>query len=65
MRKRAKPKKSRQPRPLNEVMHPNAAGIDIGAEESYVAVPEDRDAQPVRKFGCFTEDLHALANWLT
>jgi transposase len=46
-------------------MHPNAAGIDIGAEESYVAVPEDRDAQPVRTFGCFTEDLHALAHWLT
>ena len=67
MRQHAKPKKkkSHQRRRANEVMHPNAAGIDIGAEESYVAVPEDRDEQPVRKFGCFTEDLHALANWLT
>jgi transposase len=42
----------------------NAAGIDIGSEEHFVAVPEDRDEQPVRKFRCFTADLHALAQWL-
>lgn len=64
MRKPVKPRKSHEARP-NEVMHPHAAGIDIGAEESWVAVPEDRDERPVRKFACFTEDLHALANWLT
>src|SRR5262245_17384710 len=45
-------------------VNPNAAGIDCGATEHYVAVPEDRDAQPVRKFGTFTADLVALANWL-
>lgn len=42
----------------------NAAGIDCGATEHYVAVPEDRDARPVRKFGTFTADLIALVNWL-
>ena len=42
----------------------NAACIDIGSEEHFVAVPEDRDEQPVRKFRCFTADLHALAQWL-
>ena len=42
----------------------NAAGIDIGSEEHFVAVPEDRDERPVRKFRCFTADLHALAQWL-
>jgi transposase len=42
----------------------NAAGIDCGATEHYVAVPEDRDAEPVRKFGTFTADLHTLCNWL-
>jgi len=42
----------------------NAAGIDIGSAEHFVAVPEDRDKQPVRKFRCFTADLHALAQWL-
>ncbi len=42
----------------------NAAGIDIGSEEHWVAVPEDRDEKPVRCFGCFTSDLHAMANWL-
>lgn len=42
----------------------NAAGIDIGAMEIFIAVPADRDAQPVRKFTTFTEDLLAAADWL-
>jgi len=42
----------------------NAAGIDIGSEEHWVAVPQDRDENPVRLFGCFTSDLHAMAKWL-
>ena len=43
---------------------PNAAGIDIGAREIYVAVPPDRDERPVRVFQTFTEDLQAMARWL-
>lgn len=46
------------------VMRPNAAGIDIGANEIYVAVPADRDPQCVRSFPTFTQDLYALADWL-
>jgi transposase len=46
------------------VLQPNAAGIDIGATEIYVCVPLDRDPEPIRRFGTFTEDLHALASWL-
>ena len=42
----------------------NAAGIDIGSAEHYVAVPEDRDERPVRVFTCFTPDLHRMAQWL-
>ena len=42
----------------------NAAGVDIGATEIYIAVPGDRDPQPVRHFSTFTEDLHAAAAWL-
>jgi hypothetical protein len=45
-------------------VHPDAAGIDLGAREHYVAVPEDRDAHPVRHFSCFTPDLFAMADWL-
>ena len=37
-----------------------AAGLDIGAEEIWACVPAERDAQPVRVFGTFTPDLHAL-----
>jgi transposase len=47
-----------------EVVHRDAAGIDIGSEQHYVAVGPDRDAEPVRTFGCFTEDLRRLARWL-
>jgi transposase len=46
------------------VLRPNAAGVDIGAREIFVAVPADRDSQPVRSYATFTEDLHRLADWL-
>ena len=47
-----------------EVVHPMAAGIDVGNSEHWVAVPPHLDAEPVRTFGCFTADLVALADWL-
>jgi len=47
------------------ILHPHAAGIDIGATEIYACVPLDRDPQPIRRFGTFTADLLALAAWLT
>jgi len=48
-------------RPLLEA---NAAGIDIGAREIFVAVPADRDENPVRVFPTFTADLDEMARWL-
>jgi hypothetical protein len=36
------------------ILEPDAAGIDIGAEEIYVAVPPDRDEQATRRFSSFT-----------
>jgi hypothetical protein len=47
-----------------EVIHPDAAGIDIGNESHYVAVPPSRDSHPVRRFGCTTAELKAMAAWL-
>jgi len=47
-----------------EVIHPHAAGIDVGNSAHYVAVRPERDPQPVRRFECFTADLHRLADWL-
>jgi len=47
-----------------QVVHPHAAGIDIGNESHYVAVPSTRDEQPVRRFGCTTAELKAMAAWL-
>lgn len=61
---------SHQPRrdplpPQLAQVHLNAAGIDVGSEFHFVAVPGDRDGQPVRRFSAFTADLLALADWLT
>jgi transposase len=47
-----------------DVVHPDAAGIDVGNEAHYVAVRPERDAEPVRRFECFTADLYRLAAWL-
>lgn len=44
---------------------PNCAGVDVGASKHWVAVPDDRDARPIRCFGPMTTDLHALADWLS
>jgi transposase len=46
------------------ILEPNAAGIDIGAREIFVAVPPDRDENPVRMCATFTEDLERMADWL-
>ena len=46
------------------ITHPNAAGIDIGSTAHFVAVPPDRDDQPVREFPSFTFGLNAPADWL-
>lgn len=56
--------RSRDRRPHMRVLFPNAAGIDVGSAEHWVAVPTDRDPQPVRRFEAFMADLIALAEWL-
>lgn len=45
-------------------IQPNAAGIDIGSEEHFVAVPAGSCEESVRKFSSFTSDLHCIADWL-
>ncbi|HZU42994.1 MAG TPA: transposase [Terriglobales bacterium] len=47
-----------------EIVHPDAAGIDVGNESHFVAVPPGRDEQPVREFGSWTADLERMAEWL-
>src|SRR6266513_4947461 len=46
------------------ILEANAAGIDIGARQIFVAVPPDRDEHPVQVFSTFTEDLEKMAQWL-
>lgn len=54
----------RQNHILEQILHPDAAGIDIGATEMVVAVPFGRDEESVRSFGTMTPDLHELRDWL-
>jgi transposase len=47
-----------------EMVHPDAAGIDVGGHEHWVAIRPDRDPEPVRRFGSFTCDVREMARWL-
>jgi transposase len=49
--------------PLRTIQ-PNAAGIDLGSKSHFVALPPGRCEEVVREFGCFTENLEAMATWL-
>lgn len=56
-------------RPARElpIIHPHAAGIDVGATEHYVCVPADAVGAgewAVRKFGAFSGELDQLVDWL-
>lgn len=46
------------------VLFPDTAGIDIGSKSHFVAVPSERDSNPVREFSTFTADLHKMVKWL-
>ncbi len=48
----------------DEVVFPNAAGVDIGGSSHWVAVPTHLAEEAVREFGVMTDDLNAMANWL-
>ena len=63
-KKRSKRQKKAKNLDALEQINLNAAGMDIGAEEVYVAVPKGRDDESVRSFPTFTADLHRLADWL-
>ena len=45
-------------------VNPNAAGVDLGSKEHWVAIPPDRGLEPVRRFGTLTPDLDGLVQWL-
>ena len=57
-------RKFRDAAPALSLAYPNACGIDIGSTSHFVAVPADRDADPVREFRAFTADLQSLVDWL-
>lgn len=47
-----------------EMINPDVAGIDVGSKVHYVCVPEGRDSERIKSFGCFTEDINTMATWL-
>ena len=63
-----KKRNSQKPKVVNldslKQLNLNAAGLDIGAAEIWACIPEDRTEENVRCFTTFTDDLHALADWL-
>ncbi len=68
MARKPAPTKSVAASSHNSALSPHnyhAAGIDIGADRHFVAVPLGSAPECVRRFGVFTSDLYALADWLT
>ena len=63
MARRSKSKGNRR-QPKLTIIHPQAAGIDVGSTFHVVAVPPDLTSEPVQTFQSFTGDLYRLANWL-
>ncbi len=61
---KARPVRKRSKAPALSIAYPSACGIDIGATSHFVAVPGDRDDEPVREFLSFTADLERLVQWL-
>jgi hypothetical protein len=49
-----------QPKSAGSVVHPKAAGIDLGADYHWVSIPKGCDEQCIRCFGCFTADLYVM-----
>ncbi len=47
---------------MMEIVHPHAAGIDVGSRSHYVATGQSKE--DVKEFGVYTEDLHLLCRYL-
>jgi transposase len=47
-----------------EQINLKAGGIDVGSDRHMVAVPQEGNAESVREFGAFTEDLREMGRWL-
>lgn len=45
-----------------EIVNPNAAGIDVGSRSHFIAIGQKKE--DVREFGVYSEDLHAVADYL-
>jgi transposase len=46
------------------IVHADAAGIDIGGQSHWVAVPPERPGETVREFSAMTHGLHSMVDWL-
>jgi transposase len=69
MSKRGQSKRERANKPkvdwkTLELVHPHAAGIDIGGSEHWVAISPEKEEESVRRFDCFTADVERMADWL-
>ncbi len=64
VRRCSKKQKGSSQQSINTQTHPDAAGIDVGAEEFVVAVPADRSAEPIQTFSTFTVGVEAVRDWL-
>lgn len=65
--KKLKARKKKNPISIEagwDMLNPNAAGIDLGSREHWVAIPPGRAEVTVRCFGATTPELETMAEWL-
>ena len=62
--RRGSPRRGPEPREDWQIKHPDAAGVDIGSREHWVAVPGDRAQPSARRFGTCTPDHDEIIAWL-
>ena len=58
------PQKRLSRKTVPSLIHPKAAGIDVGSRFHIAAIPDGLDPEPVQKFSSFTGDLKRLCDWL-
>ena len=65
LKNNAKPKTlKKMPTSTIRVVHPNAAGIDLGSEIHFVSVSPEKTEASIRDFRCFTPDLLKMVEFL-
>lgn len=61
--KRSAQRKPKDPTQGLDIVHAHAGAVDIGSRSHWAAIGPQKSQEPVREFGCCTDDLEQMAQW--